>query len=155
MPGRTPGSLAGAALAAVLLSGCYQNTPLMSLPDPGAFVVLELNDQGRIGMVNNIGPDIARVEGILASRADSQFVVQVAGTFGLYGSQSRWSGEPVTFRPAYLRSLSERRFSPGRTATMAGVLASAVVGFVITRSIIGSGREGDTGNGGNGGQSNN
>jgi len=68
LPGRTPGSLAGAALAAVLLSGCYQNTPLMSLPDPGAFVVLELNDQGRIGMVNNIGPDIARVEGVLASR---------------------------------------------------------------------------------------
>lgn len=128
-----------AALAAVALASCYVYTPLYSAPAPGTRVVLDLNDRGRVALENNVGPEVARVEGILRTVADSQYVLSVAEVTGLYGGRSRWGGESVAFRPEHVRTIRERRYSGARTLLLGTTLATATVAFLVTRRLIGGG----------------
>jgi len=132
-------------LAALALgpTGCYAHTPLYTLPAPGTRVQLELNDRGRVALEQNIGPEAATVEGIVSAVVDSQLVIAVHRVRPLYGREVRWAGESVVFRPDYLRSMGERRYSRGRTFALAGVLASGTLAFMATRSLLGGGREDD------------
>ena len=132
--------LAGAALAA---GGCYTYTPLYTAPVPGTQVSLELNDRGRVGLEQNVGPEVAVVEGLLTDATDSALVVEVREVRSLYGDRSRWAGERVTIRPDYVRTMSERRYSGARTAVLAGAVASSTLAFLATRSLIGSARGSD------------
>lgn len=132
------------ALAAALalgLAGCYTHVPLYTAPQPGMRVLLELNDRGRVALEQNVGPEVAAVEGIVAEVVDSQLVVSVMRTRGLYGSEVRWAGESVVFRPEYLRAMGERRYSRAKTFALASVMASGALAFVATRSLLGGGNE--------------
>ncbi len=139
--GRT---LAGsiATLLALLSAGCYSYLPAPPVPEPGMRVALELNDQGRVGLANHLGPEAARVEGGLVGWTDSQYVVQVSDVIGLQGTRTRWSGETVTLRPEYVKSLRERRFSWAKTALLSSALTGALVAFIATRSLLGQGPSG-------------
>ena len=123
------------------LAGCYKNVPLYTAPTPGMRVVLELNDRGRTALEQNVGPEVAAVEGLVTAVVDSQLVVSVNKTRGLYGSEVRWDGESVVFRPEYLRAMGERRYSKARTFALASVLASGTLAFMATRSLLGGGSE--------------
>lgn len=124
---------------APLLSACYVYVPLSTTPEPGVRLAVELNDVGRVGVANNVGPEVGRVEGFLQSRSDSQYVIRVADVFGLYGTRTRWAGEPVTFRSEYLRTVRARRLSRGRTAALVSTLAVALGTFIVTRDLLGLG----------------
>jgi hypothetical protein len=131
-------------IASPLLAGCYMTLPLAdSRPEPalGAQLVVELTDQARVGLAPQLGSEVASVEGALVQRTDSQFVLGVSRVFGLWGAQSRWGGERVTFATDQVRRMSIRRFSTGRTAIAAGGVTAAVLAFVLTRSLIGGGSE--------------
>lgn len=127
------------------VAGCYIYTPLYSAPGPGTRIVLELNDRGRFALEQNIGPEVAAVEGIIESASDSQLVLSVMEIRGLYGSRSRWAGELVTMKPEHVRTMRERQYSRGRTIALASMLASTTVAFMVTRSIFGGGTAGDDG----------
>lgn len=131
------------AALALGLAGCYKNVPLYTAPAPGMRVVLELNDRGRTALEQNVGPEVLAVEGLVTAVVDSQLVVSVHKTRGLYGSEVRWDGESVVFRPEYLRAMGERRYSKARTFALASVLASGTLAFMATRSLWGGGREDD------------
>lgn len=127
-----------------LLAGCYVSQPLVdSRPEPalGVQLVIELTDQARVGLAPQLGTEVASVEGALVQRTDSQFVLGVSRVFGLWGTQSRWGGERVTFSTGQVRRMSIRRFSTGRTAIAAGGVTAAVVAFVLTRTLLGGGSE--------------
>lgn len=126
-------------LVPVLLPACYVYAPVSVSPEPGMRLAVELNDIGRVGMANNVGPEVARVEGVVQSRSESQYVIRVSEVVGLYGGRTRWSGEPVTLRPEYMRSVRERRLSRGRTAMLVSGLAVALGTFVATRNLLGLG----------------
>jgi hypothetical protein len=126
-------------LAFLLLSGCYVYTPLYSAPSPGTRVALELNDRGRAALEQNVGPEIASVEGVITSTSDSQLVVGMEGVRSLRGIHSRWTGESVAFRPEYVRTMRERRYSGARTFALVSALASSTVVFIITRGLLGGG----------------
>jgi hypothetical protein len=131
-----------------LLTGCYTNVPLVGSrpePVPGTRLVLELTDQGRVGMEGQLGPEVARVEGALVSRSDTSYVLGVSAVIGLWGALSKWQGERVTLRADYIRRMSERRFSMGRTVAAVGVSAAGFLVFVVTRSLLGGGNEGGPG----------
>ena len=135
-------------LAAVLLTGCYSNVPIYGSrpePAPGTRLVIELSDQGRVGMDRQLGSEVARVEGTLVSRSDTTYLVAVSSILGLYGSVAKWQGERVTFRAEHVRRMSERRFSMGRTVTAVGLATAGFLGFVVTRSLVGGGNEGGQG----------
>lgn len=128
-----------------LLTGCYVNVPLVGSrpePVPGTRLVIELTDQGRIGMERQLGSEVAKVEGALVSRSDTSYVLGVATVVGLYGALSKWQGERVTLRADHVRRLSERRFSLGRTVMAAGAATAGFLVFVATRSLLGGGNEG-------------
>jgi hypothetical protein len=125
-----------------LLAGCYYSQPLAgSRPEPasGTRLVIELTDAGRVGMERLVGPEVVSVEGALVERSDSQYVLGVTKVAGLYGAQSRWGGERVAFRTEYVRRMSERRFSPGRTAGAVVGLVAGVVVAILTNNMAGSG----------------
>jgi len=124
------------ALAPAALPACYAYTPLDSAPAPGIGVQVDLNDVGRIELARAVGPDVGSIQGIIQSRSDTAFVVQVAQVLGEYGGVTRWEGEPVVIRPEYVRSIGARRFSVGRTAIAA---AAAGAGLLAISSWSGGG----------------
>lgn len=129
-----------AVSAALALSGCYVYMPLYTAPAPGTRVSIELSDRGRVALEQNIGPEVKTVEGMLQTVTDdSQLVLSVTEVRGLYGGQSRWGGEVVAFRPEYVRTLRERRYSGGRTFLLGTTLAASTVAFLVTRSLLGGG----------------
>jgi hypothetical protein len=129
------------AVATVALPGCYKYTALQAAAQPGVQVQIELNDAGRVGMASSVGPEIGRVDGVLESSSDSSLVVRVSQTWGEYGGLTRWDGERVAFRPEYIRTLRERRFSTTRTAILAATVSAGVVAFLATRNLLGFGSE--------------
>jgi len=129
------------------LAGCYTYAPLGGVrPEaaPGARVAIELNDTGRVGMTAQLGPESNRVEGVLVARSDSAYTVSVSRLIGLWGAESKWSGEQVTIRSDYVRRMSERRFSGWRTAVVAGGASAAFLTFALTRNLLGGGTTPDT-----------
>lgn len=131
-------------LAALVLASCYAKVPLETSapsPAPGTRLIIELTDQGRIGMERQVGPAVASVEGALISRSDTAYVVGVSAVSGLYGAFAKWQGERVTLRAEYIRRMSERRFSMGRTVVAAGAAAAGFLVFVVSRSLLGGGND--------------
>jgi len=137
-------------LAPVALMGCYTYTYSPVTPAPGTQLSLGLNDIGRAQLLNNVGPEVASVEGLLVSAADSEYVLKVSRTVTFRGQSSNWSGEQVAIRFGYVGLVRERKFAPGQTAALATTVAAGLAAFVVTRSIVGGG-SGDGGNPGGGG----
>ncbi len=120
-------------------AGCYWYVPAPSPVPVGTRVAVDLNDQGRADLRGVVGAEIARVEGPLVHNSDTTYVLNVLQTRGIGGQLNRWSGETVSVRREYVRSITERRFSRSRTTV--GVLAGAagVLAFILTRDLLGLG----------------
>ena len=130
-------------------SGCYTTVPFASSPVAGQVLVMDLNDNGRVALGPSIGPAATRVEGMLDSRTDSAYVVKVQSVVYLNGSSNKWTNEPLTIRSDLVRELRERKFSRSRSALLAAGTVGAVVAFIATLAILGSGTP-DTSKGGDG-----
>lgn len=131
-------------LLALSLSSCYSLVPLEGsapAPAPGTRLVIELTDQGRVGMEPQVGPSVASVEGALVSRSDTAYVVGVSAVNGLYGTFSKWQGERITLRAEHIRRMSERRFSMGRSVAATGMAVAGFLVFVVSRSLLGGGND--------------
>ena len=129
------------------LAGCYMYVPLgATRPEavPGARLAIELTDEGRVGLAPQVGPEADRIEGVLIARSDTAYELGVSMLIGLWGAQSKWSGERVAIRTDYVRRMSERRFSAWRTAVAVGGASAGFLAFVLTRSLIGGGSSSDT-----------
>ena len=120
-------------------AGCYSYVPLSSPVPAGTRVAVDLNDQGRADLRGVIGSEIARVEGPLVHNSDTAYVLNVLETRGMGGQLSRWSGETVSLRREYVRSITERRFSRSRTTMGVVAGAAAVLAFILTRDLLGLG----------------
>jgi len=126
-----------AGLAGLVAAGCYTYTPLLTVPEPGTRLAVELNDHGRVALADHVGPEVAVLEGDLQARTDSTLILAVREVRGLYGSRSQWAGEPVTVTLSAIRTLRERQFDRGRTILTGGAVASGVLAFVLTRGLLG------------------
>lgn len=120
-------------------AGCYAYVPVLSPVPAGTRVAVDLNDQGRADLRGVVGPEIARVEGPLVHNSDTAYVLNVLHTRGTGGQLSRWSGETVSLRREYVRSITERRFSRSRTTVGVVAGAAAVLAFILTRDLLGLG----------------
>ena len=136
--------------AAVLPFGaCYRYRPVVAPPEPGTRVALELNDRGRVGVADSLGPELTHVEGELVSRTDSLYLLHVLSVRDIRGGRTRWRGEPASVRQEFVKDVTVRELSKQRTAMLVGGVVVATVAFVISRDLFGLGSGGDDG-GGNG-----
>ena len=131
-------------LAVVAPAGCYSYSYVSSQPAPGSRVALDLTDAGRVQLADHIGREVLRIEGWLVSSADSQYVLRVERTVGLWGNTVPWSGEQTSIPAEYVALQRVKKFSAPRTAVLAGGFTAGVIAFFAGRSLVG-GSEGSGG----------
>lgn len=129
------------------------NTPVVAAPVPGTQLDMELNDRGRVGLGESVGPAATTVEGVLQSQTDSAYLIRVGSVGYVNGQSNKWNGEPLMIQKEFVKDVSERRFSRSRSWLAVGILAASVVAFAVTRSLLGAGNsDRDSGGGGGNGQ---
>lgn len=131
-----------------MASACYVYSPASATPVPGTRVLLELNDRGRVGLGDSIGPSSQVVEGTVVSNSDSAYGVRVVRVGYLNGQSNQWNGEPLMVSKDFVGTARERRFSRSRTWLTAGSAALAAVAFIASRGLLGFGSESRTPGGG-------
>lgn len=122
-----------------IASACYTNVPVTGVTSPGSVIVLDVNDRGRVGLGENIGPLASSVEGALQSQNDSVYTLRVTSVGYLNGQTNRWTGEPLSIRKDFVAGVKEHKFAPARTWLVAAGATAAVLGFALTRGLLGSG----------------
>ena len=141
-------------LVVVLLgvgTGCYVYAPAAQ-PAAGSRLLLELNDQGRVGLGDSIGPSGEVVEGTMTSESDTAYSLRVVRVGYLNGQSNYWNGELLTVSRTFVNRAMERRHSSRRTwLTVSGITAATVL-FIATRGLLGFGSGGDGGGPGDPGQ---
>jgi hypothetical protein len=129
-------------------SGCYVYGPAPGDAMPGTRVLLELNDRGRVGLGNNIGPTGGVVEGIVQSSSDSTYSLLVKRVEYMNGQSNAWNGEKLIVPKEFVGNARERTLSPSRTWLAAGGVVLAVVAFISSRQLLGFGSGGKGSGGG-------
>jgi hypothetical protein len=128
------------ALASVSpLSGCYTTYAVTSAPEPGATVLLDLNDRGRVQLGDRIGPSASRIEGVVQARSDTAYMVRISSVEYLNGQSNKWSGEPFTVPAGLVSVVQERQFSRSRTISVGAGIAAAIVTLFLKTNFLGSG----------------
>lgn len=122
-----------------VLSACYSAVPVETVTAPGSTLLLDLNDRGRVALGDSIGPSAARIEGVLATRSDSNYVLRVSSVQYLNGQSNRWSGEPLTIPADLVGRARERRFSRARTYGLAAGIVATIVAVVTSTDLFGTG----------------
>jgi hypothetical protein len=120
-------------------SACYVYTPAPGAPGPGTRLVLELNDRGRVGLGDSIGPSGQVVEGTVAANSDSAYSLRVVRVGYLNGQSNAWNGEPLRVSREWVGNATERKFSKGRTWLSAGAVSLGALVFVASRGLLGFG----------------
>lgn len=137
--------LAGILVLGGFVAGCYSLQPAAGItPEIGDELAFDINDVGRVALGGTMGPEIAQVEGRLVSRENAEFLVAVTSLHTLRGGDQVWKGERVRIKSEYVGSTYQRHFSKGRTLTL-GAVGVAAVALIVTRSLVGSGSDGDPG----------
>ena len=133
----------GIILGIALLSGCYTYQPTgAATPEIGQEYAFDINDVGRVGLGGSMGPEIAQIEGRLISRENAEYLVGVTAVRLLRGGEQVWKGENVRIKSEFVTSTYERHFSKGRSISL-GVAGVGAVAFLLTRSLLGGGTEGE------------
>lgn len=126
-------------------SGCYTYGPAAPNPTPGTHVLLEVNDKGRVGLGNSIGPTSQSIEGTVESFSDSAVALKVEKVVYLNGQENAWNGESLVISRDFIGNTKERSFSQGKSLLLGAGVVAAVVAFVLSRQLLGSGNEPATG----------
>jgi hypothetical protein len=133
-------ALSAAALLSGALNGCYEFVPAQSdVLAPGKPIALEINDQGRVGLGNQIGTEVRRLSGTLVSQSDQDYSLRVTELTFLNNRTSQWSGERVTVPRQFARTVFEQRLSGGRTMMATAVSAGLIVAAILVGSLTGRG----------------
>jgi len=130
----------GLAALATLDSGCYTyraNTSAMAAP--GLHVALDISDQGRVGLADQLGPGVTRIEGLITSADSQAYVISVAEISTIGGGSAHWTGEHVSVRPQFVSGIETREFSRSRTMLTIGAAVAAIGLFIVTRSLVAGG----------------
>ncbi len=126
--------LSAVGIASVVVSsiGCYTypaRTP--AEVNPPALVSVDVTDAGRVGLSDQMGTEVKRIEGQVVQRSDSALRLMVTEVSFLNGTSNKWQGQEVTIRPLDVKALSQRTYSRQRT-----VLAAIAVGALIGLTIV-------------------
>ena len=88
-----------------------------------------------------------RVEGTLTAQNSDSYTIAVTQVYQLGGNSSKWNGEPVTITKDGTDGYRVHRFNQTRTVVLAAALAAAVVVFLVSAGLKGSGSDTSLGSG--------
>ena len=138
--GKVLRSMLAAPMSAILLVGCYTFAPTsQSVFAAGTPVAFELNDAGRLNLSTKIGPEVMKLSGTLRDQTNSDYTVSVQELTYLGGRTAEWSGESVTLKQEYVKSVMTKQFSSGRTAAAVIAGAGVVSGALLANNLNSSG----------------
>ncbi|MBX3174610.1 MAG: hypothetical protein KF709_09375 [Gemmatimonadaceae bacterium] len=130
------------ASAALLSSGCYQYTATEpGRPVTDQRVELRLNDQGRVAMNRTLGPGASTVEGRVVEQTAEWYSMAVYRLTNVRGDVFTWTGEMVNVPVDGVEMVSERSLDKQRSVVAVASAAGAFAVFVMSRSLIGGGRD--------------
>jgi hypothetical protein len=121
-----------------LCTACYQYVPLRSPPAVGARVALEINDDGRLALREQLGPNIVRVEGRVSALDGDALVVEALNVTQIRGQALPVDSVQVRVVPQHVDRMDERRLSRSRTWLFIGGAAAVVAAFLLSGGIGGS-----------------
>lgn len=128
------------ACSAAVIAGCYVYTPAPVTPAAGSHLLLELNDRGRVGLGDSIGPAAMTIEGTTTIfDSDSAYRLGVTRVGYLNGQSNKWTGEPLVVSKEFVTNAREEKFSKSRTWLTASAMTAAAVLFISTRGLLGLG----------------
>jgi hypothetical protein len=127
------------AFSAAVVAGCYVYTPAPVTPTAGTQLRLELNDRGRVGLGDSIGPSASTIEGTTVLGSDSAFTLKVTKVGYLNGQSNKWTGERLLVARDFVTNATQQRFSKSRTWLTATGLTAAAIAFISSRSLLGFG----------------
>ena len=136
----------GAATLGALVVGCYTLRPTRgAVPEVGSQVAFDLNDAGRAALGPLLGPEIAQIEGRLASKDSAGYVLAVTAIRLLRGGEQVWTGEQVRLRSEHVGPAYVRRFDTARSAVVGGTVVGGFAAFLVGRALTGAGSGGSPG----------
>lgn len=94
-------------------------------------------------MSNKLGSAVDKVEGMLTAQNADSYTLAVSQVIQLGGSSTKWNGESVTLSKDWTVGYQIHRFSKSRTLILAGAITAAVVVFLVTAGLAGSGSADD------------
>jgi hypothetical protein len=119
------------------VSGCYSTQPVTTAPEPGATVVLDLNDRARYLLGDRIGPAAASIEGVMQAGTDSGYSIRISSVSYLNGQSNKWSGEPFTVAPGLVSQAWRRDYSRTRTMSLGVGVAAALLTVILKSNLLG------------------
>jgi hypothetical protein len=136
------GGLIRVAFSGVLLAGCYSLQPVRGVdPQIGSKIAIDVNDMGRVGLGQTIGPEIAQVEGTLVEKDTASYLLALSSVRMLRGMEQPWTGEQIRVKKEYFGSTYERRFSTGRSIGLGVITLGGFALFLASRSLFGIGTD--------------
>ncbi len=115
-------------------TGCYTYPArAASEVNPPALVTVDVSDAGRVGLSDQMGTEVKRIEGQVVQRSDSALRLMVTEVRFLNGTSNKWQGQVVTIRPIDVKALSQRTYSRQRTVIAALVLSGLIALTVATK----------------------
>jgi hypothetical protein len=136
------------AFSAAVIAGCYVYTPAPVTPEAGSHLLLVLNDRGRVGLGDSIGPAAQTIEGTMILGSDSAYKLGVTRVGYMNGQSNKWTGEPLLVEREFVTKATQQKFSKSRTWLTATGVTAAAVAFISSRGLLGFGSEAKTGRGG-------
>lgn len=137
---------AGVLLLLASQQACYVYAPRPSAQlSAGRRYAFDITDRGRADLGPRLGPEVATIEGRLMAMTGEEYVLSISQISTFTTGSSHWSGERLALPRDYIGNVRERVFSRSRTITVASVAAGALVAFIVTRSLLGSGSGNDGG----------
>ena len=139
---------AGAALLAVMLSGCYHyvaHSPADPIP-PGARVRVQLDPAGASAIDATIGPSVVTLEGETMEWRPDSIVLSVRSAQTRLGERFAWTGLRAAFPPATVQRIERRELSRRRSVTLG--VGTALAGVLVIKAAIDAAGGGTPGGGG-------
>jgi hypothetical protein len=133
--GGRPAIAIACAIFALHLTGCYNLVEASRSAVPvGASISVGVTDQGRLDLVESVGPGVERLTGEVVEQTDSSLVLVVRSvTLSDLPVPVRWQGEHVEIPNRAMRDVRERRFSQSRTwIAVSVVTVAAIAASLIT-----------------------
>jgi len=126
-------------------TACYTYRPTLSAaPQAGERVAIDITDRGRVSLGDQLGSGVSRIEGLVNENQGDVVLVSVTKVGYINAPPANWSGERIRLSSDAIARVQERQFSKSRTLLTAGIVVGASAAFLVSRSLIGGGRE-DTG----------
>lgn len=139
-------TVVGLALGIVTGSNaaCYAYTPLRTgAMQSGDRVSLQVTDEGRVAMREQVGSGVDRIDGIYMETRGEEYIVRVSRVRTIRGTASHWSGEPVRVPLSAVARLDGRYFSRQKTLLATGIAVGAVAVLLLASSLAGFGFDSD------------